>query len=490
MIYFKTESEGGSPRWLCDYQSLLVNAFVDIEDTGFPFDPYAHQQFITKTEQINAEYEAKLLAYPDLVRYSNLVGLTEPFNLSSPTQLKKFLFGGKSHGGLELVPVKRSKLTDSASTDRESLQHFAQEGNEFCANLLVLRNLGKLLSSFGSPLLKFYCERSGALHPVYFLAKVLDGAGVSGGTATGRLSCKHPNMQQLPKRDKDEKGIGLAGIDVRKSFVPFPGHVLAEFDQSQIEVRVAGMYAKDTTMGKFFKEGGDFHIRVASRVFKKDYDQMVKVLSDDKHPSYKAFKKLRTAAKTFTFGLMFGMGLNKLTKQSGLTEAEGTEFIDEYFATFPQFAAWREDMIDWATEYGWVQTLFGRKRTIKISGYETEDGREERIGINTPIQSAAADITLYGLARIWEFLTANDYGAKILGTVHDSIIFSIPLDEVNEVCPRIASMMIHPPGMEWLLDEVPVPLSVGVDIGANWRDMSSLDLDEVLTGSIDVREHI
>jgi len=229
---------------------------------------------------------------------------------------------------------------------------------------------------------------------------------------------------------------------------------------------------------------------VASQVFQQDFDHMVEVLANEHHPEYKKFKQFRTAAKTFTFGLMFGMGLNKLTRQSGLTEAEGKAFIDEYFATFPQFASWREEMIDWATEHGWVQTLFGRKRTIKISGYETEDGREERIGINTPIQSAAADITLFALSRLWEFLKANGYGAKILGTVHDSIIFSVPYEEFEELLPEIARRMIRPPGLEWLLDDVPIPLSIGIEAGPNLKDMHKLDLDDVLTCSLDVKDYL
>jgi DNA polymerase-1 len=491
VIRFETNAAGGSLRWLADYQRLLVNAFVDIEMTGFPFDPGVHAEFIENAERIYDEYETRLLADSQLQKWCLQQGIPlgdkedkKAFKLGSATQLRKFLFGLQSDGGRQLEPFKRSKKTDKPSTDKASLQHFADAGDQFCADLLVLRNFSKLLSSFGKPLLKFYSEGTGAVHPSYFLAKVVDGAGVAGGTATGRLSCKMPNMQQIPKRDKDDKGLGLAGIDVRRSFVPLPGHILVEADQSQVEVRVAGMYAKDTTMGKFFTEGGDFHTRVASSVFKLDFDEMLEVLADHDHSKYGKYKQFRSAAKTFTFGLMFGMGLTKLTMQSGLTEAEGQDFIDEYFATFPEFAAWREEMIEFARDHGWVRTLFGRKRTIKLGGYDTDDGREERIGINTPIQSAAADITLYGLARVWEWLRVNEFETKILGTIHDSIILSVPPEEVNDVLPMVAKMMMRPPGLEWLLDNVPVPLSVGVDLGPNFRDMTEVDLDVVLAGEI------
>jgi DNA polymerase-1 len=470
-----------------------VNAFVDIESTGFPFDALQHQDFVSQAERLYEQYEDKLLSNKQLISYckANNIPMTEvkgAFNISSSAQLRRFLFSPRSKRGLALTPYKSSKTTGLASTDRESLVYFAEQGDEFCKDLVVLRNFSKLISSFGRPLLEFYCPRTGAVHPNYFLAKVVDTSGVEGGTHTGRLSCKNPNMQQIPKRDKDEKGVGLAGVDVRRSFIPLPGHVLVEADQSQIEVRVAGMYAKDEQMGKFFRMAGDFHTRVATQVFKEDFDEFSAKLADKNHPEHAQAKKKRSAAKAFTFGLMYGMGINKLTRQSGMTEDEGQQFIVDYFDTFPQFAAWREDMIAEAVDTGFVTTLFGRKRVIKMEGFKTDDGRETRIGINTPIQSAAADITLYGLCRIWEYLTINKCETKILGTVHDSIILSMPPDEVNLILPVIAAMMIRPPGLEWLLDSVPVELSIGVDIGPNFRDMSELSLEDVLAGEVDLSE--
>jgi len=492
-ITFSTEAEGGSPRWLADYQRILVNAFVDIESTGFPFDTLTHRKFITDASRVYDKFEDKLRSHAGFQAYCRAYEVPgegkKRFNFGSPTQLRKLLFLPKWQKGFGLESIKQTKA-GAASTDRESLKSFADDGNEFCTDLLTLRNFGKLLQAFGEPLLEHYSSLTGAVHPSYFLAKVIDSAGVAGGTHTGRLSCKHPNLQQIPKRDKDDKGIGLAGVDVRRAFVPLPGHVLIEADQSQVEVRVAGMYAKDEQMGQFFKMGGDFHTRVASQVFKADFDELQAMLDDKQHAGHAGAKQKRTAAKRFTFGLMFGMGLLKLCLQSGLTEAEGTQFINEYFATFPQFAQWREETIQYAKDEGYATTLFGRKRLLKVSGYATDDGREERIGINTPIQSAAADITLYGLSRIWEMLLHRDAETKILGTVHDSIIFSMPPREVNQFLPIIANMMMRPPGLEWLLDDSPVPLSVGVDIGPNFRDMVELDLSQVLSGDVKVKEYM
>lgn len=496
-LTFETNAEGGSPKWLCDYQRILVNAFADIEYTGFPFDTMVHRGFIDEASRIYDKYEKKLRETPEFVVFCKKRGIPsdgppddkERFNLGSPTQLRKFLFSPQVDKGLGLAPVKMTKA-GAASTDRESLQSFADTGNQFCTDLLTLRNFGKLLQAFGEPLLEYYSSMTGAVHPVYFLAKVIDSGGGMGGTHTGRLSCKHPNLQQIPKRDKDEAGIGLAGVDVRRAFIPLPGHVLIEADQSQVEVRVAGMYAKDEQMGQFFKSGKDFHTQVAAQVFKEDLDEFTAILADKSHPGHASAKSKRSAAKRFTFGLMFGMGINKLTRQSGLSEAEGERFIADYFATFPEFAQWRQETIWKAKEDGFATTLFGRKRLLKISGYDTEDGSEERVGINTPIQSAAADITLYGLSRIWEMLINRDVETKILGTVHDSIILSMPPNEVNVLLPIIANMMMRPPGLEWLLDEVPVPLSVGVDIGSNFRDMDELDLTAVLAGEVKVEDYL
>lgn len=496
MIGFDTSAEGGSLRWLADYQRVLVNAFIDIETTGFPFDTMQHETFVAEAEKIYADYEDKLRATPELMAFIDHAGIPlegkERFNLGSTQQLGNFLFGIQTDKGLSLEPFKRSKTTDNPSTDKESLQHYADEGVQFCDDLLVLRNFQKLLSSFGTPLFKYFSESTGCVHPNYFLAKVVDGTGHSGGTATGRLSCKNPNMQQIPKRDKDKRGIGLAGSDVRRSFVPLPGHILFELDQSQVEVRVAGMYAKDEVMGEFFRSGNDFHTQVAASVFHEDYDELQAALAtkDETNPAYKKAKVMRSAAKTFTFGIMFGMGILKLTRQAGLTEEEGEEFIENYFKTFPQFARWREGMIYMAEETGEVTTLFGRKRSIVVKGYASDDGRESRIGVNTPVQSAAADITLYGIARVWEWLITNNYQTKIIGTIHDSIIFSVPPAEVNVVIPAVTLLMERPPGLEWLLDDNPVPLSVGADVGSNFCDMVELPRDVVMAGEIEYEQYV
>jgi DNA polymerase-1 len=490
MIQFETAAEGGSLRFLADYQRVLVNAFVDIESTGFPFDPMQHEKFIADAEKVYAEYEAKLLGSKELVDFMDHHGIPregeKAFNLNSAAQLRKFLFAPQIDKGLSLLPVKTSKTTGMPSTDRASLAEYAKAGVKFCDDLLVLRNFAKLLSSFGEPLLKYYSPITGCVHPTYFLAKIVDNSGVSGGTATGRLSCKTPNLQQLPKRDKDSRGLGLAGSDVRQSFVPFPGHVLVEIDQSQVEVRVAGQLSGDTQMGEFFRSGHDFHTQVAAKAFKQDLSHMVEVLADHSHPEHEKFKGLRSAAKATTFGLMFGMGPKKLARQSGLTEQEGEEFIEEYFQTFPQFSAWREETIEFARKNGWVTTPFGRKRIINLAGYDSEDGREERIGINTPVQSTASDITLFALSRIWEWLRGKGYGARLVGTIHDSVVLSVPEAEVNTVIPAVVSIMTRPPGLEWWLDHVPVPLGVGVDIGHNFRDMHEVDLEIAQSGAIDI----
>jgi len=487
---FNTKAEGGTLRWLADYQSVLVNAFVDIESHGFPFDPMAHQNFIDKAESIYAEYEIKLRANQEFKDHCATVDIApEDFNFGSPPQLSSLLYNTKKEGGLGLKAVSWSKLTKKASTDRASLEHFAKEGSQFCQDLMVIRNFAKLLSSFGEPLLKFFCDDTGAVHPSYFLAKVIDGTGKSSGTRSGRLSCAKPNLQQIPKRDKDGGGTGLSGMDVRRSFVPSPGQLLVEIDQSQVEVRVAGMYAKDKQMGEFFNMGGDFHTRVASMVSGLDYEVMLEAIDDIEHEDHKAMKKLRSSAKQITFGLMFGMGIPKLIKECGLSKEEGEKFIKTYFGIFPQFARWRDATIKEALRTGEARTLFGRVRKLRIGKRETEDKREERIGVNTPIQSAAADITLYGLARIWLELKKRGCKTKIIGTIHDSIIFSVPPGEMNEVLPWVVEYMVTPPGLEWLLEDSPVKLSVGVECGYNFCDMNEVPLDIVKQGRIKIGDY-
>lgn len=486
---FETLSEGGSPRWLADYQRILVNAFVEIEFVGFPFNPVTHQDFISRLNKVHEEYDEKLRTHPDFVAYCKHADLDpEDFKFTSPTQLQKFLFSPKVDKGLSLKPLKVSDKTGKPSTDKESLKSFAKQGVDFAEILLTQRNFSKLMSSFGEPLLKLYNKYSGAIHPTYFLAKVIESSGQEAGTATGRLSCKLPNLQQLPKRDKDASNVGLAGIDVRASFEPFPGHVLAELDHSQLEVRVAGIYAKDQQMAKFFEMGGDFHSRVASMVTGYDYDLIVKAKDEVNHPRHEEMSKIRATAKSITFGLLYGMGLNKLVRESGLTEQEGNDFINTYFSIFPELAAWREYMIEKAQRTGKVTTLFGRVRRLKMSGFNTEDGRETRIGINTPIQSCGADITLYGLARIWEKLFLEGYESRVIATIHDSIVLSVAEKEFYDVMSWVPDYMRQPPGLEWLLDNTPVKLDVGIDLGPNFRDM--VEVKEEDLSSLDISSYI
>lgn len=482
---YQTDADGGSLRWLADYQRVLINAFVDIESTGFPFSPKEHKRFILKSTKVYKDLDRSFRRDPAFLSFCKRSGVDpSKFNLNSPQQLREFLFSGK---GLGLEPIRYSKQTGDPSTDKGSLHHFAEQGVEIANKLHSIKNFSKILSSFGEPLLKFYSPLTGAVHPNYFLAKVIDEAGKSGGTRSGRLSCKYPNLQQLTNRSEDSAtSIDVSGKDVRKSFVPFSGEILAEIDFSQIEVRVAGMYAMDEKMGEFFHLGGDFHTRVAAMVAGYDYDTMIVGVKDENHSDHKRLKTLRSNAKSITFGLLYGMGLVKLLLQSGMTEEEGEEFIKTYFGIFQGLSQWRKDTIELVSETGVVTTLFGRTRIAKMRGYTTEDRREERIGVNTPIQSAASDIVLYGLSRIWEKLVSEGWGTSIIGTIHDSIVFSIPYDEFNRVVPWIVRHMTRPPGLEWLLDNVPIPLDVEVDVGPNFRDMHTMPLEEASSGYADI----
>ena len=488
---FIPTAEGGTLAWLEEYQALLVNAFVDIESTGFPFDPMVHQRFIERANVVYAEYEARLRKNSSLVRYCEKAGkAVEDFKFGSSQQLSAFLYGSKSEGalGLDTSKVSKSKITGKPSTDKYAIGYFAEQGNRFCQDLLVLKNFSTMLSSFGESLLKFYCEETGAVHPSYFLAKVVDGTGKYGGTASGRLSCARPNLQQLSKRDKGDSNVGMSGVEVRRSFVPRKGEVLVEIDQSQVEVRVAGMYAKDKQMGKFFDMGGDFHTRVASMVSGRDYDEMLAIMDDVDHPKHGEVKKLRSSAKQITFGLLYGMGIPKLIKECGMKKEEGEEFIQTYFGIFPELAAWRNKTIDDALRTGEAHTLFGRVRQLRIGNKISRDKREERIGVNTPIQSAASDIVLYALAVIWWELRSKGYVTRIIGTIHDSIIFSVPVEELNVVLPWVVKFMTNPPGLEWLLEDSPIRLAVSVDMGLNFKDMYEVPIAVIESGKIE-EEH-
>jgi DNA polymerase-1 len=468
---YNSLGSGNRLAFTVKYMQTVVNVFKDIELTGFPFDIFEHKKFVDVVDLEYLAAEAAVEKLDEVKRFLKINKL-KYINLNSHPQIRKLLFGAVAEGGMELEPVKKSLKTGAPSTDAASLKVLAIRKIVVAEKLLHFRKMAKLKSTFGAPYMEYYCLDTGAIHPNYFLAKIIDDRGGEGGASTGRLSCKKPNLQQIPKRDAEG---AVTGKMVRRSFVPRYGEFLVEIDQSQVELRVAAMYSGDKTMIKLFKSGGDYHTNTAAEVHGVDLEDVTDAQ--------------RFAAKTVNFGLLFGMGIPKLARETGMDEDTAKKFLEEYFNLFPDLMKWREYIIEEARTKGYVTTLFGRKRMLKMAGYDTEDGSELRQGVNTPIQSAAAEITLYGLSVIWKYIRNFNLTSRLVGSIHDSGLLTMDYDEATTLLPVCIDSMERPPGLEWLFD-YGVPLSVGVEVGPNLLDMIKVDTTKIVAGEVSYRDII
>ncbi len=274
------------------------------------------------------------------------------------------------------------------------------------------------------------------------------------GASTGRLSSEDPNLQNIPARTEE-------GRRVRRGFVSEPGWKLLSVDYSQIELRILAHYSHDPFMVQAFANGQDIHTATASAVFNVPYDQVS--------------KDQRYLAKRVNFGLMYGMGAYRLTKEADLTLAEATDFINRYFARLPDIQRYLQSSKDLAAKQGYLETMFGRRRSFKLLQRNAEDrigaatrARLEREAINMPVQGTNADIIKRAMIWLPDRLRAGGYQARLILQVHDELVLEVPDDEIREVAALVQEVMESAAVLE-------VPLKTEAKFGPNWTDMEALD---------------
>ncbi len=322
---------------------------------------------------------------------------TGEFNINSPKQLSVILFDK-----LKIVP----RLKSTAAGQLELIK----DKHPVISLILNYREIFKAQSTYVEPLLGL-----GETARTTFLQT---------GTATGRLSSKNPNLQNIPDI-------------IRPAFVARAGYVLASFDYSQIELRVLATVANDKKMIEAFQNDLDIHKLTASQVFNVPLE---KVTSD-----------MRQLAKTLNFGVVYGMGPSAFARASGLSRQEAEKFIAEYFNNFAQIRDWQEKVKNELRQKGYVENLNGRKRWLPIEA--------ERAAINMPIQSLAADIIKIAMIQ------TNKY--RLLLSIHDELLFEIEDDKVKDIVNDIKNTMES-------VYHLSVPLKVNVKIGCNWGEMKSI----------------
>jgi DNA polymerase-1 len=223
-------------------------------------------------------------------------------------------------------------------------------------------------------------------------------------TVTGRLSSSNPNLQNIPRANKD----------IKKAFITDPGYSLIQFDFSQAEFRFWAVYSNDPKMMEDIKNGVDIHKVTASEFYGV--------------PEKDVTKEMRNAAKTIVFGLMYGRGAAAVSKQVGLSEDDAKKIINNFFAKYPVAARWLKQIQMFAKQHGYVPTEFGRVRRLPAvySGNKEEEAEAMRQATNSPIQGGVADLTGIGLIKIHRRLRERGLRARMLLTVHDSIVVRSP----------------------------------------------------------------
>ncbi len=368
------------------------------------------------------------------------------FNINSPKQLGEILFDELKiqEMGDKSSRTTMKKTAGGARSTRESELEKLRTLHPIIDEILKYRELQKLLSNYIDTIPDQVGE-DGRLHAHFIQA----------GTTTGRFSSSNPNLQNIPI--KTEKGR-----NIRKAFIAEDGYVLASFDYSQIELRVAALLSQDPYFIKAFREGKDIHSAVAMKVFGiKEED----VTSD-----------MRRRAKIINFGMLYGMGVNALRQNIGTDRKDAQIFYDNYFAQFPNIVAYLESIKNFAKEHGYTGTLFGRKRYFPgiRSSIPFIKAMAERMAINAPIQgTATADIIKIGMKNVEDDLKkAGILGdTRLLLQVHDELVYEIKENKLKEAMKIIEGAMKNAIPKEFLTGLDPVPLEVSSSYGRTWGDL-------------------
>lgn len=268
---------------------------------------------------------------------------------------------------------------------------------------------------------------------------------------TGRTTCSNPNLQQIPQ-DKNVRNL----IEAR------PGWKIIEQDFSQIELRVASMFSGDTNMQHAYQSGSDLHSKTTELLF-----------GDTSHLSPQEQKRKRTEAKSMNFGFLYGMSAKTFVDYAkgyglNITEEQSESFRNNFFEAYPRLLPWHEECKQYARKNGHTWSPIGRKRFLPDinSSNWSDRGSAERQSINSGVQGFASDMCISALSDIVFSDIIDHERCKVLGSVHDAILFEVKDDYVDEVVPMIKEMMEHPSIIEGI--DIPIPIIADVEVAQAW----------------------
>ena len=394
----------------------LVPVLADMELSGIHLDKEALYAYHTELSKGIAEAEKAIY---------NEVG--HSFNISSPKQLQTVLFEER-----KLKPGKKTKT--GYSTDTSVLEELAMY-DPVPKMILEYRELTKLLSTYVETL-PTLTDSEDRIHTDF----------VQTGTATGRLSCREPNLQNIPVRNE-------AGRRIRTAFSAPEGKVLISADYAQIELVVLAHLSGDEHMSRAFIEGTDVHRATAALIYSVEPDAVT--------------PEMRRTAKTINFGVIYGMSAFRLANDLGISRTQAAEFIENYDRLYSAITQFKTETITSAESKGYVTTIFGRRRPIANinSRNKLEKSGAERIAINTPVQGSAADIVKKAMLDVNNALKEKNNGAHLILQVHDELILECPDDSntIEETVSIVRNKMENAVKLN-------VPLRVSIEYGKNWGE--------------------
>jgi len=354
------------------------------------------------------------------------------FNLDSPLQLREILFKklkiktdglGKGKTGISTAAGELLKL---------------QGSHPIIDLILEYRELSKLNSTYLDALPKMVDQKTGRIHTSFNQAV----------TATGRLSSSKPNLQNIPAR-------GDLGQIVRRAFIAPPGFKILAADYAHIELRIIASLANDKKMIDAFLAGEDIHQNTACQIWG--------IQPKDVTP------EIRRAAKTINFGVTYGMGPKSLAEAAGISFEEAKKYIAKYFTVYEGIKNFLEETREKARDFGYVETLFGRRRYLPeiYSEIPMVRAEAERMAVNMPVQGTAADIMKLAMIAVAAGLPKISPGSKMILQVHDELVFEAPESDIKKVAKFVKETMEN-------VVKLKVPIVAEVKVGENWGEMGKI----------------
>lgn len=406
----------GLEKVFYEVETALVPILAEMELTGITLDSRVMAEYSRELEGELAELEDEIY---------KLCG--EIFNINSTKQLQTILFQKR-----KLQPVRKTKT--GFSTDNSVLEELAKE-DPVPELVLRHRSKSKLKSTYVDALPKLVNRTTKRLHTHF----------IQTGTATGRLSSRDPNLQNIPIKTEE-------GRRIRQAFVPAEGAVFLSADYSQIELVILAHLSHDPVLCRAFRDGMDVHRQTGALIFDVPVDEVT--------------PEQRRVAKVINFGIMYGMSGFRLSRELGIPRAHADSFIHAYFQKYATIKKFIENTVKEVEKTEISKTLLGRERKIPgiNSKNRTEKMSAERIAVNTPIQGSAADIVKLAMLAIDRRMKSEKLRSKLLLQVHDELIFEVPEDERETMIELTREEMEKAVTLD-------VPLKVSVETGYSWGEM-------------------